>query len=129
MPSTREIRRRIKSVTNIGQITKAMELVAASRMRRAQEQALSGRRYTSTMDFMLGSLLAQTDPGRHPLLGIKADASTDEGRSTLVLAIGPDKKKMALKLALWVIVSLICLEIAYTFISSGIWILRSIISG
>ena len=45
------------------------------------------------------------------------------------LAIGPDKKKMALKLALWVIVSLICLEIAYTFISSGIWILRSIISG
>ena len=91
MPSTREIRRRIKSVTNIGQITKATELVAASRMRRAQEQALSGRRYTSTMDFMLGSLLAQTDPGRHPLLGIKADASTDEGRSTLVLAIGPDK--------------------------------------
>ncbi|HZT23562.1 MAG TPA: F0F1 ATP synthase subunit gamma, partial [Verrucomicrobiae bacterium] len=43
MPSTRDIRRRIKSVKNTAQITKAMQMVAASKMRRAQEAALNGR--------------------------------------------------------------------------------------
>jgi len=45
MPSTRDIRRRIKSVKNTSQITKAMQMVAASKMRRAQQQALAGRPY------------------------------------------------------------------------------------
>ncbi|MFN2217637.1 MAG: F0F1 ATP synthase subunit gamma, partial [Anaerolineae bacterium] len=40
MPSTREIRRRIRSVKNISQVTRAMQMVAASKMRRAQEQVL-----------------------------------------------------------------------------------------
>ncbi len=45
MPSTRDIRRRIKSVKNTRQITKAMELVAASKMKKAQQVALAGRPY------------------------------------------------------------------------------------
>lgn len=45
MPSTREIRRRIRSVKNISQVTKAMEAVAASKMRRAQNQVLATRPY------------------------------------------------------------------------------------
>jgi F-type H+-transporting ATPase subunit gamma len=93
MPSTRGIRRRIKSITNIGQITKAMELVAASRMRRAQETALAGRRYTFTMDAMLKSLLSHTDPAGHPLLRQYEDLTDIHGQSgkVLVLVFGPDK--------------------------------------
>ena len=49
MPSTRDIRRRIKSVKNTAQITKAMQMVAASKMRKAQLAALAGRPY-ATLD-------------------------------------------------------------------------------
>ena len=49
MPSTRDIRRRIKSVKNTAQITKAMQMVAASKMRKAQQAALAGRPY-ATLD-------------------------------------------------------------------------------
>ena len=45
MPSTRDIRRRIKSVKNTAQITKAMQLVAAAKMKKAQDQATNGRAY------------------------------------------------------------------------------------
>ena len=50
MPSTRDIRRRIKSVKNTRQITKAMELVAASKMKRAQQAALAGRHYDGVIN-------------------------------------------------------------------------------
>ena len=53
MPSTRDIRRRIKSVKNTSQITKAMQMVAASKMRRAQQQALAGRPYAELMNEVL----------------------------------------------------------------------------
>ena len=50
MASTRDIRRRIKSVKNTAQITKAMQMVAASKMRKAQQSALAGRPYASLMN-------------------------------------------------------------------------------
>lgn len=56
MASTRDIRRRIKSVKNTRQITKAMELVAASKMKKAQQAALAGRGYTQLMSDMLAAL-------------------------------------------------------------------------
>ena len=56
MASTREIRRRIRSVANIAKITRAMETVAASRMRRAQNQVLASRPYTEGITAMLGDL-------------------------------------------------------------------------
>jgi F-type H+-transporting ATPase subunit gamma len=72
MPSTREIRRRIKSVKNISQITRAMEMVAASRMRRAQQAVLAGRPYAEKMDEVIAHLAARLSAIEsdvpHPLL-------------------------------------------------------------
>jgi F-type H+-transporting ATPase subunit gamma len=56
MESAQNLKRRIKSVTNIGTITKAMELVAATKMRRAQELALASRPYAYTALELLGIL-------------------------------------------------------------------------
>ncbi|MGO8764759.1 MAG: ATP synthase F1 subunit gamma [Limisphaerales bacterium] len=53
MPSTRDIRRRIKSVRNTAQITKAMQMVAAAKMRKAQQAALVGRPYAELMNAIL----------------------------------------------------------------------------
>lgn len=68
MPSTRDIRRRIKSVKNTRQITKAMELVAASKMKKAQQAALAGRPYAQLMADMLAALAARVDESFHPFL-------------------------------------------------------------
>jgi F-type H+-transporting ATPase subunit gamma len=66
--STREIRRRIKSVKNIGQITKAMELVSASKMRKAQVSAFASRPYAQLSSELLKGLLGKVSPAAHPLL-------------------------------------------------------------
>jgi len=68
MASTRDIRRRIKSVKNTRQITKAMELVAASKMKKAQQAALAGRAYAQLMSDMLASLAPRVAELKHPFL-------------------------------------------------------------
>ena len=68
MASTRDIRRRIKSVKNTRQITKALELVAASKMKKAQAAALAGRPYAQLMADMLASLASRVSETQHPLL-------------------------------------------------------------
>ena len=70
MATTREIRRRIRSIRNTAQITKAMETVAASRMRRAQERVLAARPYAEKSRLVLQDLASRTRPGEalHPLL-------------------------------------------------------------
>ncbi len=70
MPSLRDIRRRIRSVRNTAQITKAMELVAASRMRRAQQRVLAARPYAEAMNVMINQLGTARREGAalHPLL-------------------------------------------------------------
>jgi len=68
MPSTRDIRRRIKSVKNTRQITKAMELVAASKMKKAQQAALASRPYTEMLSDMLATLATHIDESNHPFL-------------------------------------------------------------
>lgn len=68
MASTRDIRRRIKSVKNTRQITKAMELVAASKMKKAQQIALAGRPYAQLMANMLAALAPRVSDTQHPLL-------------------------------------------------------------
>src|SRR5213078_1848122 len=85
MANTKEIRRRIKSIRNTAQITKAMQMVAASKMRRAQQHALAGRPYAALMNKVLVSLQKRTDPTLHPLLQIR------EIRKELVLIISTDK--------------------------------------
>jgi F-type H+-transporting ATPase subunit gamma len=66
--STRDIRRRIKSVKNTRQITKAMELVAASKMKKAQQTALAGRSYAALLAEMLAALAGRVEDNQHPFL-------------------------------------------------------------
>ena len=70
MPTIREIRRRIKSVQSTAKVTRAMEMVAASRMRRAQERTIAGRPYADRMVQVLADLAVQREEGEeiHPLL-------------------------------------------------------------
>src|SRR5437879_7294722 len=71
MPSTRDIRRRIKSVKNTAQITKAMQMVAASKMRKAQQAALAGRPYATLMNEVLAELAHLAGDFTHPLMEVR----------------------------------------------------------
>jgi F-type H+-transporting ATPase subunit gamma len=69
MASTREIRRRIRSVKNIAQITRAQQMVASSKMRRAQERVLSARPYSEQLQTLLARLASQVEgEGDLPLM-------------------------------------------------------------
>lgn len=86
MATVREIKRRIRSVKNIGQVTRAMEAVSASKMRRAQDRTLASRPYAEKAQEVLSYLAAQPAAGEpHPLL-----ASRPVKRIGLIL-IGPDR--------------------------------------
>lgn len=86
MANTRDIRRRIKSVKNTAQITKAMQMVAASKMRKAQEAALAGRPYAEGLDRMIHNLRERAEEITHPLW-----RTPHEGLPALVLVISTDK--------------------------------------
>ena len=68
MPTLLDFRRRIRSVKNTQQITRAMKFVAASRLRRAQESALAARPYATELARMLRSIMGRIDEPQHPLL-------------------------------------------------------------
>jgi F-type H+-transporting ATPase subunit gamma len=85
MPSTRDIRRRIKSVKNTAQITKAMQMVAASKMRKAQSAALAGRPYATLMNKVLAQVVANAGDFQHPLLENRG------GTKRAVILISSDK--------------------------------------
>src|SRR6266853_4647053 len=85
MPSTRDIRRRIKSVKNTAQITKAMQMVAASKMRRAQQAALAGRPYATLMNDVLGNATFYAGDFTHPLMERR------DVRKRCVILVGTDK--------------------------------------
>ena len=85
MASTRDIRRRIKSVKNTSQITKAMQLVAAAKMKKAQDQAVNGRAYADMMNQVLVSLKDKIEDTAHPFFAEGA------GTKDLVVLITSDK--------------------------------------
>ncbi len=68
MPSTRDYKNRIRSVKNTKQITRAMKLVAASKVRRAQERIESARPYSQKMEELVNSLAQRVEGEPHPLL-------------------------------------------------------------
>lgn len=72
MPSLRDIKKRISSVKSTQKITKAMKMVAAAKLRRAQEAILAARPYAQKMDLVLSSLAARVDERNHPLLQIRS---------------------------------------------------------
>ncbi|HYJ88556.1 MAG TPA: FoF1 ATP synthase subunit gamma, partial [Pyrinomonadaceae bacterium] len=74
MPNLLDIRRRIKSVKNTQQITKAMKMVSAAKLKRAQDRVVTARPYANKMMEVLGELAGRTDESfRHPLLDARGD--------------------------------------------------------
>ena len=88
MPSLIDLRRRIRSVKNTQQITKAMKMVAASKLRRAQERIMNGRPYAQQMQRVLGSVASRVDASLHPLL---TDREPGPDSRTLVIVVSGDK--------------------------------------
>src|SRR5574338_947598 len=87
MASVRQIRRRVRSVTSIAKVTKAMELVAGSKMRRSQTRALQARPYAEKMREILGDLAKQhpDDEEAHPFM------VTRTANHALILFLGPNR--------------------------------------
>jgi len=85
MANTRELRRRIKSIKNTSQITKAMQMVAAARMRKAQNQALGGRPYSDNLNQALERLLPRVELDAYPLL------SGNDSKNVGVVLLSTDK--------------------------------------
>src|SRR2546422_7527067 len=73
MPSLLDIRRRIRSVKNTQQLTKAMKTVSAAKLRRAQERVFSARPYAEQLKKVLGNLTARLEDVSHPLLEIRPE--------------------------------------------------------
>ncbi|MBI5588198.1 MAG: ATP synthase F1 subunit gamma [Deltaproteobacteria bacterium] len=80
MPSLKDIKRRIKSVKNTQQITKAMKMVAAAKLKRAQDEIVAARPYAEKMLGLIATLASKTSPDSHPLL-----ASTGGNRVAVLL--------------------------------------------
>src|SRR5580692_5379285 len=88
MPSLIDIRRRVRSVRNTQQITKAMKMISAAKLRRAQERALASRPYAAMLDQILANVAeaaAQSDGGEHPLLAVRPE------KKILVIVVTADK--------------------------------------
>ena len=85
MPSQREIRRRIGSVRNIKQITRAMQFVAASKLKRAQDATLAARPYADKIDEVLADIAAVLGEDEHPLLAQR------EGGTRLIVLMTSDR--------------------------------------
>src|SRR5436190_20524812 len=88
MPSLIDLRRRIRAVKNTQQITKAMKMVAASKLRRAQERIMNARPYAVQMQHVLSSVAARVDTSIHPLL---EQRETSAASRTLVIIVSADK--------------------------------------
>jgi F-type H+-transporting ATPase subunit gamma len=77
MPSLIDIRRRVRSVRNTQQITKAMKMVSAAKLRRAQDRALAARPYSAMLQQMLANVAEAAsqspDAGAHPLLAVRPE--------------------------------------------------------
>jgi F-type H+-transporting ATPase subunit gamma len=88
MPSLIDLRRRVRAVKNTQQITKAMKMVAASKLRRARERIVSARPYAVQMQRVLINLASRVDPSIHALLAIRERKA---GSKTLVIVVTGDK--------------------------------------
>jgi F-type H+-transporting ATPase subunit gamma len=85
MPSLIDLRRRIRAVKSTQQITKAMKMIAASRLRKSQERIVNARPFAIETSRVLRDLAARTDASAHPLLAIR------EEKAALVFVITADK--------------------------------------
>src|SRR5712692_1370720 len=88
MPSLIDLRRRIRSVKNTQQITKAMKMVAASKLRRAQERIMNARPYAVQMQRVLSSVAGRVDASIHALLERREPGPQSR---TLMIVVTADK--------------------------------------
>lgn len=91
MPTLRDIKRRIASVKSTQQITRAMKLVAAAKLRRAQERIVEARPYCRTLGEMVSDLALRSPREMHPLLRESAMAAEDGPTRKLLLVITGDR--------------------------------------
>ena len=73
MAKTRDLKRRIRSIRNTMQLTRAMKMVSAAKLRRAQERIFSARPYARQLDAVLQSLASRANPELHPLLEVRPE--------------------------------------------------------
>jgi F-type H+-transporting ATPase subunit gamma len=88
VPSLIDMRRRIRAVKSTQQITKAMKMVAASKLRRAQERVVATRPFATQARHVLASIASRVDPSTHPLLTRRAGIGSG---ATLIIAISADR--------------------------------------
>jgi len=88
MPSLIDLRRRIRAVKSTQQITKAMKMIAASRLRRAQDRVVAARPFAQRMLRVLNGLVSRVDQDAHPLLRVPAQGS---GGRPLLIVITADR--------------------------------------
>src|SRR5580765_7588711 len=86
MASLIDIRRRLRSVKSTQQITKAMKMVAAAKLRRAQERVVGARPYAKLLTDVLASVTAHAGEVKHPLL-----ATREEERRVIVVVVAGDR--------------------------------------
>src|SRR5207248_981633 len=89
MPSLIDLRRRIRAVKNTQQITKAMKMVAASKLRRSQERIMNARPYAVQMQRVLSSVASRVDPAIHQLLTTREIGPNSK---TLVILVSGDRR-------------------------------------
>src|SRR5215203_1673068 len=89
MPSLIEFRRRIRALRSTQQITKAMKMIAASRLRKAHDHIVAARPFSKSMARVLSSLAGRVDAAKHPLLAARDDRAP--GAHILLLVITADK--------------------------------------
>ena len=88
MPSLLDLRRRIRAVKSTQQITKAMKMISASKLRRAQDRVVGARPFAQRMQRVLNSLASRVDPSSHPLLAERDDTADSKA---LLIVVTADK--------------------------------------
>jgi F-type H+-transporting ATPase subunit gamma len=88
MPSLLDLRRRIRAVKSTQQITKAMKMISASKLRRAQDRVMGARPFARQMARVLNGLASRVDPAAHPLL---SEPEPNPDAKTLLIVVTADK--------------------------------------
>ena len=91
MATLRDIKRRIKSVKSTQQITRAMKMVSASKLRRAHQDILAARPYADKINELVSSLLSTIKDGAHPLLSKKRAEEKEEGKKIELMLFASDR--------------------------------------
>ena len=91
MPNLQDIRRRIRAVKNMRQITKAMKMVSAAKLRRAQERVVAARPYTIKMMDVLSDLSKRAPDFQHPLLANSRKSSEGRQERIILVLVTADK--------------------------------------